>query len=99
VETVLAAAAEAMFLPLKLLRKLVSAEEKRPELPKALLTQLRPRTELQAEPLEGTVKYLPVAPASMMVLTFWNLLLFYSVSMPIHVLQVRSMLTYPSART
>ena len=70
VETELAAAAEAMFLPLKLPRKLVSAEEKTPELPKALFWQLRPMNELQTLPLPGTVKYLPVAPASKIVLTF-----------------------------
>lgn len=80
VETELAAAAEAMFLPLKLPRKLVSAEEKVPELPKALFWQLRPMKELQTLPLLGTVKYLPVVPDSRGICTFWNLLLFQGVS-------------------
>lgn len=63
--------------PLKLLRKLVSEEEKVPELPKALLTQLRPMKELQTLPEPGTVKYLPVAPASMTVATFWKMFLCF----------------------
>jgi hypothetical protein len=80
VETELAAAAEAMFLPLKLPRKLVSAEEKVPELPNALFWQLRPMKELQTLPLLGTVKYLPVVPLSSGIATFWNLFLHQRVS-------------------